>query len=315
MMAATTHFKLGLLVLALLAGLGATLLLLGVRTQPTRTFHTYFDESVHGLETGALVKYRGVRIGRVDKIRIAPDRQHVDVALSIDRRRAAELALADNPARLRASLVVVGITGIKLVDLEQVDPWDHPPPPLPFPPQIPYIPASVSLLTQLERSLEGTGDRIPVLVERLIEAFSRFEGVMSSVADQRIPARLSSVLTSADAAAGDLRETMKDLDRAELPAKLSKTVAALDRAIAKLDRAASQVDRVASGVGGDEGLVSSARRAADSLGDLGRNTVESTRDLDRTLRDLSDAARAIRDFFDKLERQPDMLLKGRGGTR
>jgi hypothetical protein len=34
-------------------------------------------------------------------------------------------------------------------------------------------------------------------------------------------------------------------------------------------------------------------------------------EVERTLRDVSDAAASIKDLADALERQPDMLLKGR----
>jgi len=68
-------------------------------------------------------------------------------------------------------------------------------------------------------------------------------------------------------------------------------------------------------VGGDAGLVASTRRATDSIGDLGRRTVDSTGDLDRTLRDLDEAAAAIRALAESVDRDPDMLLKGRAKTR
>lgn len=313
MMAATTHFKLGLLVLVLLAALGATMLFLGVRTQPTQTFHAYFDESVHGLEAGALVKYQGVRVGRVDKIRIAPDRHHVAVALAIDRDKAEELDLAGNPAHFRASLVLVGITGIKLVDIVRVDPWVDPPRPLPFPPRIPYLPTRPSLLTTLERSLGSSSTRLPLVFERLIEAFSQIARVLEDVNSQELARRLAGVLDNASAATANFKDTMQSLDRADLPAKLSDTITSLDRAIAKLDRAAARAGNAVDQVTSKDGVLPSVRRAADSLGDLGRDTSESIRDLDETLRDLSDAARTVRDFFDRLERQPDMLLKGRRG--
>ncbi|HUJ59407.1 MAG TPA: hypothetical protein VLX92_12970, partial [Kofleriaceae bacterium] len=63
------------------------------------------------------------------------------------------------------------------------------------------------------------------------------------------------------------------------------------------------------------GLATSARRASDTIDEVGRRTLESTDDLARTLRELGDAARAVRTFVDELERDPDMLVKGHAPAR
>ena len=58
-------------------------------------------------------------------------------------------------------------------------------------------------------------------------------------------------------------------------------------------------------------LLLSASSASDAARELVRNTTESSANLQDTLRDVSDAARSLASFFDALEREPDMLLKGR----
>jgi phospholipid/cholesterol/gamma-HCH transport system substrate-binding protein len=45
------------------------------------TYVSYFDESVQGLEVGSVVKYRGVEVGKVEKISIAPDDRLVEVQM------------------------------------------------------------------------------------------------------------------------------------------------------------------------------------------------------------------------------------------
>jgi hypothetical protein len=44
---------------------------------------TYFDESVQGLDVGSPVKFRGVTLGTVSTITVAPDRRHVEVWMRI----------------------------------------------------------------------------------------------------------------------------------------------------------------------------------------------------------------------------------------
>ena len=45
---------------------------------------TYFDESVQGLQKDSPVKYRGVEVGRVEQIRVAPDNHLIEVLVKID---------------------------------------------------------------------------------------------------------------------------------------------------------------------------------------------------------------------------------------
>ena len=78
---AANRWKLGVFVV-LGMGLGfITLLWLGTAGFGERDFRivSYFNESVQGLDVGSSVKFRGVPIGRVAKIRIAPDGRHVEV--------------------------------------------------------------------------------------------------------------------------------------------------------------------------------------------------------------------------------------------
>jgi len=70
------------------------------------------DTSVTGLQVGGAVQYHGIRIGRVDAIKISPqDVSRVIVTVSVD---------AGTPIKqdVEATLIFVGITGIKAVELK-----------------------------------------------------------------------------------------------------------------------------------------------------------------------------------------------------
>jgi len=47
-------------------------------------YNVYFDESVQGLQVDSAIKYRGVEIGKVQKIDVAPDYRLIEVTMKID---------------------------------------------------------------------------------------------------------------------------------------------------------------------------------------------------------------------------------------
>ena len=77
------------------------------------TYVTYFDESVQGLQADSAVKYRGVEIGKVKSIKVAPDYRLIEVAMKID-------LSADLQYNTTAQLRTLGITGIVFIELDRL---------------------------------------------------------------------------------------------------------------------------------------------------------------------------------------------------
>jgi len=121
--------------------------------EKTERFVTFFDESVHGLETGSAVKFRGVEVGRVGAIRVAPDGRLVEVAMDIARGFRGGHGL-------RASLVSSGLTGISIVELGYPREGAPPPPELSFTEPEQYIPSQPSLLTSLTSALSDVAESL-----------------------------------------------------------------------------------------------------------------------------------------------------------
>jgi len=304
-MAASRNLKLGIFVLAGLAGLVVAAVVLGIHAmkQETVAFHSYFDESVQGLEVGAPVKYRGVRVGTIDSIDLAPDHKHVDVVLAISKRDATRLDLARTELDLRAQLGGMGLTGLKLIDIDLAD-RKEPPPRLSFTPARLYIPTKPSLMAGLASELDALKQRLPELADRGTQSLDKLDRVLDDIHDQRLVARAGDALDHVGGAAADTQRLVAHVERARLPEHLTATLKSTDKAIA-------QVTGVLRQVGGPSGLVASARKAADAVGELGRTTVASADELTRTVRDLGNAAKAIRELAEELERDPEVLVKGR----
>ncbi|NTW77481.1 MAG: MCE family protein [Syntrophaceae bacterium] len=81
------------------------------------TYVAYFDESVQGLQTDSAVKYRGVEIGKVDSIKVAPDYRLIEVVMKIN-------LAGDLRKHIFAQLRTAGITGIVFVELDRIKTGD-----------------------------------------------------------------------------------------------------------------------------------------------------------------------------------------------
>ncbi len=82
------------------------------------TYVTYFDESVQGLQADSTVKYRGVAIGKVESIKVAPDYRLIEVAMKID-------LSSDLQYNTIAQLRTTGITGIVFIELDRLKKGDE----------------------------------------------------------------------------------------------------------------------------------------------------------------------------------------------
>ncbi|MDX2088395.1 MAG: MlaD family protein [Kofleriaceae bacterium] len=286
----STHLKLGIFALAVIAGLIAMTLVLGARhlRQKTIEYVTYFNESVQGLDRGAAVKYRGVSVGSVKSIGVAEDGQHVVVTLALDEKSAELLRSASDTASLRTQLSTQGITGVRLVDISIVDPATHPPPELSFEPGPNYIPSRESLMRGLESGAEDIQRRLPELADQFEAVMTKIERSLDQIDQEGIIPKVGQAIADAQQTVRSLRDFTREIQRAKLPKKTSEVLAKLDTALDK------------------------ARRMFEIGGNA---TSSSSSELRATLRDVSDAARAIRELANEIERAPDMLVKGRTRRR
>ncbi len=154
----TSSFLVGLFVIIGVALLAGAIIWIGVTGYflPGTTYVTYLDESVQGLQKDSVVKYRGVDVGRVEAIRIAPDNKLVAIIMKIDMRDDLSKAAV-------AQLTSAGITGIMFVDLDYRKP-DEPDlsPKLSFPSEYPVIPSKPS---EYARIISGINEVIKKLNE------------------------------------------------------------------------------------------------------------------------------------------------------
>ncbi|MBX3225959.1 MAG: MCE family protein [Labilithrix sp.] len=322
MAAPTNHFKLGLFVILSFSAMVVAVVVLGAHAmkKDTTKYHTYFNESVQGLDVGSPVKFRGVTIGFVSAIEIAPDHRHVDVTEELDVKDIRRLGLAEKstgpldrakfnvPPDLRAQLGSQGVTGVKFVAIDFFDPKSTPPPPLPFEPRPNYIPAAPSLMKNLEDTITKAMESVPELVDAVVKTASRIERMVARLEEEDVGGQASQAIRHADQVLTNLNGAITHLDQANLPAKTAETMDDVHKAVNKLNAVLDKVD-------GESGLIASITRTSDAFGTLGRGASGTNRELESTLREVREAAESIRVLTDALERDPDMFLKGRAKAK
>lgn len=313
MSAPTNHWKLGLFVLVGTICTAGFLLWLGTASfrKQTVRYVSYFDESVTGLDIGSKVAFRGVAIGNVADINIAPDRRHVEVDYDLNVPDLSRMGLVKKVGRdiqlrisddVRVQISSAGVTGNKYVKLDFLP--NSPLQELPFPVPENFIAASPSTLKNLEDSITRALDSLPVVVEKVLGVLATADAVMNELRAAAIPQKTSQLLASATKTVDSLHGKVNSVDSAGLSQRAHETLVSLQAVMARAD---AMIARVNS----DEGLLTSVQRATDAMGDVAVGARDTAPKLDHTLEQVSDLSLSMQRLLDALERDSDMLLKGR----
>lgn len=359
MATSTGHWKLGLFVLIGLFVGFAAVVWLGAAEIDKEVAHyvTYFDESVQGLDVGSPVKFRGVRIGNVSRIGVAPDHRHVEVEAEVDigalKTMGLDAETLQVPEDMRVQLASAGVTGLKFLQVDFFNPEKNPLPELPFRTADNYIPAAPSMLKSLEDSVVESVGKFPETTDQINAMLHKINILLTDVNQKRIPGRVVTTINKVNDTVDEGRlvlaltkkkirrldvETMSDNMVAaseNIKTLTAKGNAALDNINGSLIRVNRLLDRAQKqgGVMDDveatvkvlkeeakqlEGTMAIAKSTmksfkgtADAFSNVARDASTVTADLGKTLSSVADAAESIRRMVDVLERDPDMLLKGR----
>ena len=305
MSAPTNHWKLGLfVVVGVLLCLSAAVLIGSFSlNEHAVTYTSYFDESVTGLEVGSTVKFRGVTVGTVSAIEVAPDRRNVEVSYELEVLVLERLGLASGkgtntklriPVDLRAQLGSSGLSGLKYILIDYFDSKTHPAPKLDFELPKNYIPGEPSTMKNLEDSVVKAVDQFPVLAEEILHVLNQVNSILADIQSKKVPERAIGTLSNIDDTLLLLQAKMKAIDTGALSAGTQKLIANLDETATR-----AQASLV------------SLQRASDSVGDVATNARNVGPDLSQTLRDISEVAVSLRELLQALELDSDMLVKGR----
>ena len=264
--------------------------------------------SLNGLDVGSPVKYSGIRIGRVDAVRIDPDDVSVIlVELSLDHKTPVA---EDSKANLGSQ----GITGLKYIELTRGTsgarvrrPGEE-------------IPPGTSLFDTLSASAEQIAKKVETVLDRV----SDMTGPDQKDRIARVLERTEALLTTVDAMLTENRESLKSL--AEQVAIVSTELAGTAKQANALLGEATQLVRNAKATPArlNAFLEQGTAVLAESRAVLGPDGLQRTLGavnavIGQTRQQLVEAIGLVREaaenasaFTQKLRDDPSLLLRGGG---
>ena len=291
-MSAKVHnFRIGLFVLAGAGLFIGALFAVGLKAYFGKhdVFETYVTGKVENLSVGALVKLRGVTIGKVSSIEFIGTEyreykeQYVVIKFEVpsgtvwsdDATKIQQILNNEIAQGLRARVQGQGFLGANILALEYVDPKIYPVEPIPWTPKHYYIPSAPNqfnrVLASLEKSLRHAEDLdFADLLDRankLIDAANVLAGNVNQIDFKQLGTNAGSLIVDFRETSRGIQRTLVDaqnaINGADLPA-ISRQTAALE---AKLSSAAVELRHVLANVDTAElnSSLANVRAATDEL--------------------------------------------------
>lgn len=193
-----TKLKIGLfVVISLLLAVGIVIWLGASRLfEDSKVAAAYFTESVQGLEADSPVKFRGVPVGRVKAIRMAPDGRLIEVFMSLNK----NFKLTED---LGVKMNLLGLTGLKYIEMDTFRPEQAQEPiVLDFKPPYHVIATYPSDIREIGNALELIFQRFKTVDVEKISAHML-----------RVSARLDKMLADSrlDTLGTDIADTLKEI--------------------------------------------------------------------------------------------------------
>jgi phospholipid/cholesterol/gamma-HCH transport system substrate-binding protein len=310
----TSKFMIGLFVtIGILIGMVAVVWLGASKYfEKGKTYVTYFDESVQGLQLDSAVKYRGVEAGRVEKIRVAPDNRLIEVVMKINLRGKLE---REYVAQLKAA----GITGIVFVELDRKE-SDKPDlsPKITFASEYPVISSKASdvkqLLTGIDNVIQslnkidtqGISDQIKSTLKVLESVVASLDNVVGNVEKVLGTGKLED-------AVGEVKNTLLKVQSFVSDAQKDLQAMNLGKSGTHIENATARLDKIMNS-GEIEAVLAEVKDAARKMNQLveglDKRSLAITNNIKGTSENLKRASESLEMLIDRVYASPSDLLFG-----
>jgi phospholipid/cholesterol/gamma-HCH transport system substrate-binding protein len=275
---------------------------------------TYFNESVQGLEKASPVKYRGVTIGRVENISVAPDSKLIKVVLKVE----TGMALDSNIVAQQRN---VGITGSMFVELDQrKEKEPDQSPPLTFPSEYPIVASKPAEISELLRGLDEVLTKIKGI--DLAGVIGKLETNLDIMGDAFRQANFEGLSRKAEKTLDEMNRLLEKERWDEILESFLEAIQSADLMFARAEQTFSRIESILGQKGDTLGEVledfrKTARSAslfldkASSLAGGTEKTLSAMRsELIATAQNLERASRNLDRLMELVAEQPSQLLFG-----
>lgn len=300
------YFKLGLFVIGATAlAIGAVVTMsIGSMFEDHPVFETYLDQSVHGVDLGTAVKFRGVPIGVVKAIDFTRNvyesgkpmeqrKPYVRILVSLeqdifDTASTPQKTLMQREVErgLRVRMASVGLTGTSYIELDYLDTASYPPLEIDWAPQNVYIPSAGSSFTRIVSAAEEVFRKLENvdmegLVENVNGLFSVAKFKLENTNLESIGGNLDQLLKELRTTNQEIQKLLTDLNLPTISSETQKALASMQSlfndpklkdTIGELHNALENLNRMTGGNQGRIGLVlDNLRILTDNLKSITEN--------------------------------------------
>ncbi|MBA3035467.1 MAG: MCE family protein [Desulfobacterium sp.] len=273
-------------------------------------YSAYFNDSVQGLSKDSPVKFRGVTIGRVSEIAVAPDGKLIEVVLKIE----SDMKLDKD---IIAQLKSVGITGIMFVELDLKKNGESKlSPAFSFAPNHTVIDTKPSEITRFLDSIsdaiaqinkvdfEGLSDKTKFTLDKINSAVSQAKIAKFSSDIRTSLDKWNRAMDSVEDAAGSFKTFTLNSD---------DTVSNLNNTVTKIDAIITgNKDSVAQAIKNFNNVVENAGFLVREGSELVRSTDQNLSSIQQqilvTMQSIEKTSETLNRSVDQISDQPSLLL-------
>lgn len=253
-------------------------------TRDTKRYTVHFTDPINGLKVGGVVQYKGVEVGKVTDIRLAPERNDL---IRVNIEVAEETPVY---ARTQATLAMMGVTGIVFMDMktdvEDAEPVAHI-----DGEEYPVIQGNGTNLAKILAD-------VPEISKQILAITKKLNGLL----DQPNMESLNAILMNVESLTKDMNGLLSTDNVSNAGATLANFSAAsadMKNMVARFEKTANEIDRAVQAI---------TNVVTNNEANINKFTQDGLDQIMRMSQETRKMAESIRRTADQLKQDPSQII-------